>query len=76
LLLREERDAKSFEDDAEFLACVTPGRLPVMFGVFVSRISCITLIIFIVFNFSFRDTVADYSLIKSLYVWNLILAYI
>jgi hypothetical protein len=50
--------------------------LPVKFGVFVSRISCITLIIFIVFKFSFRDTVANYSLKKSLYVWNLILAYI
>jgi hypothetical protein len=41
---------KSFEDDAEFSTCATPGRLPVNFGVFISRISCITLIIFIVFN--------------------------
>jgi hypothetical protein len=49
LLLRGERDVKSFEDDAEFEAYATPGRLPVKFGVFVSRISCITLIIFIVF---------------------------
>jgi hypothetical protein len=68
LLLRGESDVKSFEDDAEFWASATPGRLPVKFGVFVSRISCITLIIFIVFKFSFRDTVADYSLMKSLYV--------
>jgi hypothetical protein len=40
---------KSFEDDAEFKACATPGRLPVKFEVSVSRISYITLIIFIVF---------------------------
>jgi hypothetical protein len=46
LLLREESDVKSFEDDAEFYACATPGRLPVKFGVFVSRISCISLMIF------------------------------
>ena len=43
----------------------------------ISRISCITLIVFYLFFFSLlRDTVADYSLIMSLYVWNLILAYI
>jgi hypothetical protein len=40
---------KSFEYDAGFYAYANPGRLPMKFGVFVSRISCITLIIFIVF---------------------------
>jgi hypothetical protein len=63
LLLKEESDVKSFEDDAEFLAYATPDRLPVKFGVFVSRISCIILL-----NSLFGDTVADYSLMKSLYV--------
>ena len=59
---------KSFEDVAEFEAYATPSRLPVKFGVSVSRISCITLIVFICFNSLFRDTVTDYSLIMSLYV--------
>jgi hypothetical protein len=40
---------KSFEYDAEFSDYATPGRLRVKFGIFIFRISCITLIIFIVF---------------------------
>jgi hypothetical protein len=67
---------KSFEMMLSSRLAQPPGRLPVKFGVFISRISCITLIILIVFKFSFCDTIADYSLMKSLYVWNLILAYI
>ena len=43
---KEKVMVESIEDVAEFLAYATPSRLPVKFGAFVSRISCITLIIF------------------------------
>ena len=43
---KEKVVVKSFEDVAEFEAYATPSRLPVKFGGFVSRISCITLIVF------------------------------
>jgi hypothetical protein len=39
---------KSLEDDAEFQAYATSGRLPVKFEAFVFRISYITLIVFLV----------------------------
>jgi hypothetical protein len=42
----EKVDVKSLKDDAEFQAYATPDRLLVKFEDFISRISCITLIIF------------------------------
>ena len=60
---------KFSEDVAKFSAYATPSQLPVKFGVSISRISCITLIVFYLLFFSLlRDTTADYSLIMSLYV--------
>jgi hypothetical protein len=42
---KEEATLKSCEDVVEFQAYATPRRLPVMFGVFVSRIKRKSLII-------------------------------
>ena len=43
---KEKVMVKSIEDVAEFLAYAAPSQLPVKFEAFVSRISCITLIVF------------------------------
>ena len=43
---QKEKVYKDFEDDAEFYAYATPSRLPVKFVAFISKISCITLIVF------------------------------
>ena len=50
---KEKIVVKSIEDVAKFYAYATPSRLPVKFEVFVSRISCITLIVFYLLYFLF-----------------------
>ena len=50
---KEKVVVKSIRDVAEFYAYATPSRLPIKFEAFVSKISCITLIVFYSLFFSF-----------------------